>query len=272
MGIYAANLGGQNQDARCVHMQARAASILTKLELHIGSQTYTLNRPTSGTIESTINSARFKVSFSSLNSGLSTVWDIYIKLPSNMAGSAKTVYFSFSKGTVTGVNSANITGFIPYKSSIKTGVNPASNLQSLLNSMAQTGYTFTVRNWDNSLVNVTSATKAATGMKIFKKNSNNMIVEIYYVVLFGDVTGNGVVGDGIINSDDALATLQDAMDKSELPTVIAKLAADVDHDGSITSTDSNTILQAATGKITLDQSYVITNVPDECYYLNPVTF
>ena len=47
---------------------------------------------------------------------------------------------------------------------------------------------------------------------------------------------------------------------------------DAKHNNSITSTDSNTILQAATGKITLDQSYVITNVPDECYYLNPVTF
>ena len=59
---------------------------------------------------------------------------------------------------------------------------------------------------------------------------------------------------------------------TKLPTKIASLAADVDHDGKITTQDSLMINQASVGKITLDQNYTIDTVPDECYYLDPVTF
>lgn len=37
---------------------------------------------------------------------------------------------------------------------------------------------------------------------------------------------------------DSLAVLQDAVNKSKLPTAIAAIAADVDHDGEITTQDS----------------------------------
>lgn len=53
---------------------------------------------------------------------------------------------------------------------------------------------------------------------------------------------------------------------------ISKLAADVDHNGEINSADSLTILQASTKKVIIDQDYAIAEVPDFCYFLDPVAF
>ena len=103
-GVYSASLADDNQDARHVQMQAQASSVLTTLKLHIGSTTYTLNKPASGNLDTTVNGARFKVTFTSASGGLSTVWKIDAKIPSSTT--AQTVYFSFSKGKVTDVDSA----------------------------------------------------------------------------------------------------------------------------------------------------------------------
>lgn len=271
-GVYSASLASYNQDARRVQMQAEASTILTQLEVHIGSTTYVLKKPSSGSLDATVNGARFKVTFTSKNNGLSTVWTINAKIPATVTGSTQSVYFEFSKGAITDVNSSSFTGFVAYASSMKTGIDPDSNLQAVLNDMAQSGYEFEVRDWDDTLINVTSSTKAATGMKIIKtKASTGKIVEVYYVVLFGDVSGNGDVGDGVISSADSMNVLSYSTGKIILSD-ISKLAADVDHNGEINSADSLTILQASTKKVIIDQDYAIAEVPDFCYFLDPVAF
>lgn len=200
------------------------------------------------------------------------MWTINAKIPATATGSTQSVYFEFSKGSITDVSSVSFTGFVAYASSMKTGIDPDSNLQAVLNDMAQSGYEFEVRDWDNTLINVTSSTKAATGMKIIKtKVSTGKIVEVYYVVLFGDVSGNGDVGDGVISSADSMNVLSYSTGKIILSD-ISKLAADVDHNGEINSADSLTILQASTKKVIIDQDYAIAEVPDFCYFLDPVVF
>lgn len=76
---------------------------------------------------------------------------------------------------------------------IKTGIDPNSNLYVFKNeTMAEQGYVITIRSWNNELVDATTSAKIATGMKVIKVDSSTgKIVEISYVVLFGDVTGNG---------------------------------------------------------------------------------
>ena len=226
-------------------------------------------------MDTTVNGARFKVTFVPANGGLSTIWKIEAKIPATITGATNTVSFTFSKGKITDVKSPNLTGLVAYKSSIKTGVDSraTNSLQKLLTSMARTGYTLTVRNWDNTLVNVTSTTKAATGMKIIKTNSSGQIVEIFYVVLFGDATGTGTVniGDGIIDSSDALVALQDSVQLSQLGA-LASIAADVNHDGVIDASDALLINQHGVQLITIDQSHLVTTVPDDCYFLDPVVF
>ena len=140
--------------------------------------------------------------------------------------------------------------------------------------MRQTGYTLEVYNWDNSLVNVTSTTKAVSGMKIVEREGfNGPIRKIYYVVVFGDLTGGGIVnlGDGSITSDDALEILKSVALISQLGT-LAEIAADADHDGSVTSADALLINQYVALLAEIDQNYIITTVPDDCYFGTPVSF
>ncbi len=276
--FYETGWTSNNQDARRVQMHADVASILDTLQIKIGSNTYTLKKPTSGALDTTINGVRFKVTFAPLNEykGLCTRWNININMSSiTTTYTAKTVSFTFSKGTITNVNGTSLTGLVAYKSSIKTGVDSrdSNNLQKLLSSMRSTGYTLTVRNWDNTGVDSAQLTKAATGMKIIKTNSSGKIVEIYYVVLFGDATGSGTVniGNGIIDPADALVALQDSVELSKLGA-LARIAADVNHDGSIDANDALMINQHSVQLITIDQSYVVTTVPDDCYFLDPVAF
>lgn len=271
--FYGASLADNNQDARRVQMQVEAATALTTLKLKIGSHTYTLNRPESGNLDITNpDGTRFKVTFKENNNGLSTNWIIEAKIPATQSGT-DTVSFDFSKGSVT-VKSPDITGLIAYDSAIITGVetNKTDSLQRLLATMQQSGYTLTVRNFDNTLVNVTSTTKAATGMKIFRKNANGMITNIFYVVVFGDVEGGTTnPGDGSIMASDSLEVQKSIVGSAEL-VVLAALAADTNHDGSVTAEDALLIQKNIVGSEKINQNYTIVTIPDECYFLDPVAF
>lgn len=270
-GVYNASIPSLNPDARCVQMNVEAASILTNLEIKIGSKTYSLAKPSSGSLDTTVNGARFKVTFTSKNSGFSTLWTIKAKIPSSTV--TQSVSFTFSKGGVTGVTGRTITGFLPYKSSVKTNINPSSGLQTVINGMSSSGYSFTVKDWNNNTVTVSSTAKAATGMKIIKTNtSTGKITEIFYVLVYGDVKGGTNCGDGIIENSDALSVLQYATGKATPPNELVKLAADVNHDGTIDSDDALLIQQHAVGSATINQNVSVTNVPDDCYYTSSVAF
>ena len=275
--VYSTSLSSYNQDARCVQMSAEASTVMTTLVLTIGSNSYTLTKPDEGLtgIDTTVNGAHFKVDFTMgpLYNNKSIIWMIKADIPATAEGSTDTVSFTFNKDGKYSTAGTSRSGLVAYGVHIKTGVSDRANnsLQLLLSSMAQTGYTYEVREWDNTLVTVTSTTKAGTGLKILKKNSQGKTVGLYFVVVFGDVTGKGEVGDGIVNSTDGLLTLQRAVDKVSFCS-LAELAADVDHNGSITATDANLINQHTVGKYTIDQSTTVSTVPRDCYFLDPVEF
>lgn len=275
--VYSTSLSSYNQDARCVQMSAEASTVMTTLVLTIGNNSYTLTKPDEGLtgIDTTVNGAHFKVDFTmgALYNNKSIIWMIKADIPATAEGSTDTVSFTFNKDGKYSTAGTSRSGLVAYGVHIKTGVSDRANnsLQLLLNGMAQSGYTYEVREWDNTLVTVTSTTKAGTGLKILKKNSQGKTVGLYFVVVFGDVTGKGEVGDGIVNSTDGLLTLQRAVDKVSFCS-LAELAADVDHNGSITATDANLINQHTVGKYTIDQSTTISTVPRDCYFLDPVEF
>lgn len=269
-GIYSKTIP-KNPDARSASMTLRVASILTNLKMQIGGKTYNITRPNSGNLDIVVNGARFKVSFLDTSDGFSTIWTIRSKLPSSTNNQNLSV--SFSKGTVTGVSIPTITDYLPYKSSIKTNINPSSNLQAIINGMSSTGYSFAVKDWNNNTVTVSSTAKAATGMKIIKTNtSTGKIVEVFYVLVYGDVKGGTNCGDGAIENSDALVVLQYATGKATPSNELLRLAADVDHDGDIDSDDALLIQQHAVGSATINQNSSVSNVPDDCYYLSSVTF
>ena len=269
-GIYSKTIP-KNPDARSARMTLQAASILTNLKIQLGGKTYTITRPESEKIfYVTVNGARFKVSLLDASNGFSTTWVIRAKLPASTA--AQNLSISFYKGKIT-ATIPTVTDYLPYKSSIKTNINPSSGLQTVINGMSSSGYSFTVKDWNNNTVTVSSTAKAATGMKIIKTNtSTGKITEIFYVLVYGDVKGGTNCGDGIIENSDALSVLQYATGKATPPSELVKLAADVNHDGAIDSDDALLIQQHAVGSATINQNVSVTNVPDDCYYTSSVAF
>lgn len=269
--FYSASYTNTNADARKVQMSAEAASVLTNLTITINGTTYSLTKPTSGDLDKTVNGVRFKVTFTSKNSGLSTLWNITANIPATAIGNTTTTKFTFSKGIVTGISSSNLTGLVAYGSSYKTNLTPNTYISSLLSSMATTGYTFTAYNWNDQQITATTTTKVATGQKIVQKNSSGKIVHVYYLVLFGDVAGSGIVGDGLINATDSMKVLQEIAET--FLGAISKLAADADHNGSISQADADLILNHAVGKATINQNVAITQAVDSsCYFETPITF
>ena len=269
-GIYSKTIP-KNPDARSASMTLQAASILTNLKIQLGGKTYTITRPESEKIfYVTVNGARFKVSLLDASNGFSTTWVIRAKLPASTA--AQNLSISFYKGKIT-ATIPTVTDYLPYKSSIKTNINPSSGLQTVINGMSSSGYSFTVKDWNNNTVTVSSTAKAATGMKIIKTNtSTGKITEIFYVLVYGDVKGGTNCGDGIIENSDALSVLQYATGKATPPSELVKLAADVNHDGAIDSDDALLLQQHAVGSATINQNVSVTNVPDDCYYTSSVAF
>ena len=280
--LYNASLASNYQDARCVKMQAEGASILKTLTVKFNGIDYVLNKPASGNLDTTVNGRHFKVIFTSNSNNLelSTVWEITAELPATSVGTVTTnkqnVQFVFSEGSITS-GTKTISGFVAYGSSFITGLDDraAGNLQTLINTLRtyHTNESFEVWNWDNSLVNVSSSTKGATGMKIIHKQ-DNYIVGVYYLVVFGDINGTGTpnLGDGDINANDALKVLQESVDKTDL-VPLALIAADANHDGLVNANDALLINKHAVLKDTIVQAYTINvAVPDECYLYSPVIF
>ena len=95
---------------------------------------------------------------------------------------------------------------------------------------------------------------------------------MYFLVLFGDISGGGTIGDGLILVDDALAATRHIAETGLITEEFFLIAADVDHDGDIDQSDSQAILNHVAQASTLDQSYVITEIPDGLYYVNEVEF
>ncbi len=271
--FYSASIPYFNQDARRVQMQAEAATVLKTLKLTIGDKTYTLNRPANGDLDTTINGARFQVTFEENNNGLSTIWKIEARIPATTSEGVK-VSVDFSNGNIENLKSHDLGRLVAYDSAIKTGVDTRAqdSLRKLLTAMQQSGNTLAVYNGNNTLVNVTSTTKAATGMKIIERDRNNCIIKIYYLVVFGDIIGGTVnIGDGLVNSNDSLEVLKNDVKIDQLGA-LAQLAADVDHDGRVTSADALLINKYDVRLEEINQNYTITTVPDDCYYDTPVTF
>ena len=115
--------------------------------------------------------------------------------------------------------------------------------------------------------NSNNSTVAGTGiiiLKVKKVDENNDPIdiseaiiqpyEVIHLLMYGDITGSGTIGDGMIEVDDALRALQHYSATSELSDEIFILAADIDCNGMITRSDVDSILAHA-ANMTTDPYY-----------------
>lgn len=262
----------KNPDARHVDIIAEASSLYDTLELYIGSAIYKITKPETGDYDATFGNVRIKVSFEYANNNTVLIWRIVARITPTEIGEVDGVGFVFYSEDIVEVYETRI-GIVAYKSTVLTGVEAGSKLVDLVTELDSSDeYELAIKNWDNSTLVYTSTDCARTGLKIIKRDiDTGKIVEIYYLVIYGDVTGGDQVGDGYVTAADQLAVLQDASKTKEL-TGTAALAADVNHDGIIDASDALLISQCAAKLNEIDQDYEITVVPDDCYYLDPVAF
>lgn len=268
------NLNNDNPDARHVQISTKASCNYNKLQLKIGQQTFTLTKGDDDVLRTEINDVRFKVTFVN-NDSLYTTWniDMDISAVDSLVGSNKTVSAIFSNsilgiGSGTPYSNVQVT-LMAYKTSFAANVNinSSNSLQLLLNRLQETGYTLSVYSQSGASVNVTSTTKAATGMKIVKKIlGTNTIVEVFHVIVLGDVQGDGYID----NMDSVIILKYDA--GTGTITNIQKIAGDANQDGIVDNLDSVIILQYDAGMTDIDQCLETTEVPEDIYFGDPVEF
>lgn len=263
---FSSTMDNLNPDARKVSFTVDVPTVVTRLRVGYGSTTYTINKS-----DTMSNNTSFSVNCVPSNDGYYSQWFINANLPATAIGSSSILTISALAGNLALTSNQRIRGIIAYGSSYKTNLTPNTYLSSLLSSMATSGYTFTAYNWSDQQITATTTTKVATGQKIVQKNSSGKIVHVYYLVLYGDVAGSGVVGDGLINANDSLKVLKEV--EETFLGAISKLAADADHDNYITEDDATLILQHSVGTATINQNVAIPQAVDpSCYFQTPVVF
>ena len=200
----------------------------------------------------------------SMNGALKT-WNITVDMRNIPTAPTTTDQVYVTLKNISG-NINNVSGpynLVAYATTIKTGITGSStNLTSLLCSIASPwgqGYKLEIFNANDQLVSsVTPSTLTATGMKlVLIRTNDNMIMEVYHVVLFGDIDGNGQIT--MIDS----VMVGSYVSGTRILSGVFLLAADVDHNGLVNSNDTSTIATAGT---TINQDYSISNVPDACVF------
>lgn len=267
-------LENNNPDARRVQVSTKASSVYDKLQLSVGQQTYTLTKGDSTVLQETIDNVRFKVTFVNSDS-LYTIWNIDMDISSvdSLVGINQTVSVLFSNSVLeidseTAYSNVQVS-LMAYKTSFATNVNiySGNSLELLLSQLQETGYTLSAYSQAETPISVTTTTKAATGMKILKQISGtDTIVEVFHVIVFGDLQG-----DGDVNSLDATIILSYSADTGTI-TDIQKIAGDVNHDGVANNIDAALILKYNAGLIEIEQDVGVTEVPVGIYYGSPVDF
>ena len=236
-----------NQDARFANFKIYTSSYFDQITLHCDSYSTWSKTITSSTADVNIGSYK----------GMK-YWFFTVSVPTSPQGFITDISVSASKGNIS-VNEYYDSAVF-YSTNILTGISGTkTTLSSLIASQKTSSYTIEAYEADGTAITNT-AVNTATGMVLAKINDyNHYCYNIQFVVLFGDVNG-----DGKINMSDVQKLLQhiEGWESSTL-TGAYLLAADVNHDGVVTEADSNLMMQYIAGHdVSLGQSTVISSVPD----------
>jgi hypothetical protein len=269
-------VGNDNQDARRVHFQFDTGTDIYLVYLHVGSRIFYVNRPSIGTpYDATINGERIKVSVTLNSTSTRYIWDVQLALQPTPLGTTESVYLQLWNGYYMAESDAKSV-CVFWKFEIYTGLYTSFDMLTAFHDDV-CDYYLPV---DANNQSVTIGEYMGTGtfiLGIDRRDPNNVTDDLIYrvgiLILFGDVTGNGSVGDGDITTADANMVLQAAAGMDPFSSYVFELAADVDNDGVITVSDALAVLQAASnGYDMIPTTHTFTSIPDELYFLTPVTF
>lgn len=225
-----------NADARSTNIDVYYPGFFGKATLYVGNTAYEVD-----------GSEMFGVSV-----------DVrVINVPATALGSQTTFRLAAQRGSISVSETYSNAKAVYYSTSVLTGITGAkTTLSSLIASEKISGYTVRPYTADGTLITDTSV-KSATGMVLATfSNTNGRCYKAKFVVLFGDVDG-----DGEIKISDSIAILKHISGQKTL-TGAALLAADVNHDGVIDEADNELVQKVvANWDIDLGQSTAISSVP-----------
>lgn len=225
-----------NADARSTNIDVYYPGFFGKATLYVGNTAYEVD-----------GSEMFGVS----------VDVMVINVPATALGSQTTFRLAAQRGSISVSETYSNAKAVYYSTSVLTGITGAkTTLSSLIASEKISGYTVRPYTADGTLITDTSV-KSATGMVLATfSNTNGRCYKAKFVVLFGDVDG-----DGEIKISDSIAILKHISGQKTL-TGAALLAADVNHDGVIDEADNELVQKVvANWDIDLGQSTAISSVP-----------
>ena len=225
-----------NEDARSANIDVFFSGYFSNATLYIGGRGYAVSgRSSSG----------FVYDF------------LCVNVPATALGSQTTFRLVAQRGSISVSETYSNAKAVYYSTSVLTGITGAkTTLSSLIASEKINGYTVRPYTADGTLITDTSV-KSATGMVLATfSNTNGRCYKAKFVVLFGDVDG-----DGEIKISDSIAILKHISGQKTL-TGAALLAADVNHDGVIDEADNDLVQKVvANWDIDLGQSTAISSVP-----------
>lgn len=239
-----------NRDARDVYINSCISAYFDSIELHLDSGTNSTIKISKN--DQGVNTSSYK--------GLIS-WRFTKSVNPTTLGQYTKVYITAKRGNISVTSDITEKGVF-YDTSILTGITGSkTNLSSLISSISKPGYT--IEAYDSNWSEITDTNIATTTGMVLVTTKNNYIYDVKFVVLFGDVDGNGKV-----NAKDVIAMQRHIEGSNKIYSDQEFLAGDVNHDGVIDDTDVNLVMQYIldADKLAAAQNYVISTVPSTLYW------
>lgn len=267
----------RNQDARRVHFTFTANSGYINANIHIGNREFHILREGNALVaqDNDIVNGLMNVSFSSISGSDDVLWSVDVKLNQPTTVStffSEDIWVEFTTIYYVSQRSERFKGCVFWGNHIHYGIEEGTKVSDLINSYSGNGgqydcYLFNALTSQFDRISYTdNVTNAGTGMVIVRKIAGK-VLDAYYIVLYGDVTGGGTIGDGMIEVDDALRVLQHYAATNTITSSLLLIAADANHDGVVDISDAQLIIAYSVGTDEINQSpNNAPELPDDVYF------
>jgi len=264
----------RNQDSRRVELFFRADAKYVAANIHVGNRMISVLR--NGNSYDNLNKHEEKdkvsVTFTQIIGSDDYIWNVTISLdqPTTISTfySEKLWIELAESGGSNVVRTDEVSGCVFWDNHIKYGIAEGTKIAALIDQLdgnygEYECYLFNAVTGEYERISYTANTNAGTGMVIVRRMAGK-VLDAYYVVIYGDITGSGVIGDGLIDVADALRAMQHLSTNNKLVHALLTMAADANHDGVVTQADADLIMAHAAGIATINQTPAVAPVvPDD---------
>lgn len=269
--LYNANISClRNQDSRMLRFTFIAKSDYLPKVINIGSRRFETIDGTGMKFSVENDFGSLKLTSAPISGSTDVLWTVEVSL---VQATTITTFYSekiqIMFSTLLGIDEKSVAvgGCVFWDNHIKYGIAEGTKIAALIDQLdgnygEYECYLFNAVTGEYERISYTANTNAGTGMVIVRRMAGK-VLDAYYVVIYGDITGSGVIGDGFIDVADALRAMQHLSKTNEIINGLLFMAADANHDGVVTQADADLIMAHAAGTATINQTPAVAPVvPD----------